>query len=313
LSGFRARLTPVRRSVLRVARPHPVGNTPRIDNRRPESFCAVLVPAADVGRPARPHPKEIPVRRAFLAAAAALLAAVSIVGCGGNAADSDTLRVGTEGTYSPFSYQGTDGKLTGYDVEIAQAVGAKLGKKVEFVQTPWDAIFAGLEAKRFDLIANQVTINDERKAKYDLSEPYTVSEGVIVTRADDSSITSLADLKGKTTAQSATSNWAQVARDAGANVEAVEGFVQAIQLLKDSRVDATVNDTLAVGEYQRTNNDASIKIAGTTGDTSEQAFAARKDSGLIADVNKALDQLRADGTLKQISEKYFGSDVSASA
>ena len=256
------------------------------------------------------------MRRALLAAAAALLAVVSIVGCGGsggNPADSDTLRVGTEGTYSPFSYQGTDGQLTGYDIEIAQAVGAKLGKKVEFVQTPWDAIFAGLEAQRFDLIANQVTINDERKAKYDLSDPYTVSEGVIVTRADDTSITSLANLQGKTTAQSATSNWAQVARDAGANVEAVEGFVQAIQLLKDGRVDATVNDTLAVGEYQRTNNDAGIKIAGTTGDTSEQAFAARKDSGLIAEVNRALGELRADGTLKRISEKYFGSDVSASA
>ena len=256
------------------------------------------------------------MRRALLAAAAALLAVVSIVGCGGsggNPADSDTLRVGTEGTYSPFSYQGTDGQLTGYDIEIAQAVGAKLGKKVEFVQTPWDAIFAGLEAKRFDLIANQVTINDERKAKYDLSDPYTVSEGVIVTRADDTSITSLANLQGKTTAQSATSNWAQVARDAGANVEAVEGFVQAIQLLKDGRVDATVNDTLAVGEYQRTNNDAGIKIAGTTGDTSEQAFATRKDSGLIAEVNRALGELRADGTLKRISEKYFGSDVSASA
>jgi L-cystine transport system substrate-binding protein len=251
------------------------------------------------------------VRRALLAAAAALLAAVSIVGCSSDPAESDTLRVGTEGTYSPFSYQGPDGNLTGYDVEVAQAVAAKLGKKVEFVQTPWDAIFAGLEAKRFDLVANQVTINDERRAKYDLSEPYTVSEGVIVTRADDTSITSLADLRGKTTAQSATSNWAQVARDAGANVEAVEGFVQAIQLLKDRRVDATVNDTLAVGEYQRQNNDAGVKIAGTTGDTSEQAFAARKDSGLIPEVNRALGELRADGTLKGISEKYFGSDVSA--
>jgi cystine transport system substrate-binding protein len=251
------------------------------------------------------------VRRTLLAAAAALLAAISIVGCSSDSADSDTLRVGTEGTYSPFSYQGTDGTLTGYDVEVAQAVGAKLGKKVEFVQTPWDAIFAGLEARRFDLVANQVTINDERRAKYDLSEPYTVSEGVIVTRADDTTITSLTDLRGKTTAQSATSNWAQVARDAGANVEAVEGFVQAIQLLKDRRVDATVNDTLAVGEYQRQNNDAGIKVAGTTGDTSEQAFAARKDSGLIPEVNRALDELRTDGTLKGISEKYFGSDVSA--
>ena len=251
------------------------------------------------------------MRRTLLAVAAALLAAVSIVGCSSDPAESDTLRVGTEGTYSPFSYQGPDGNLTGYDVEVAQAVAAKLGKKVEFVQTPWDAIFAGLEAGRFDLVANQVTINDERRAKYDLSEPYTVSEGVIVTRADDTTITGLADLRGKTTAQSATSNWAQVARDAGANVEAVEGFVQAIQLLKDRRVDATVNDTLAVGEYQRQNDDAGIKIAGTTGDTSEQAFAARKDSGLIPEVNRALGELRADGTLKGISEKYFGSDVSA--
>ena len=240
------------------------------------------------------------------------LAAVSITGCS-SGADADTLRVGTEGTYSPFSYQGTDGKLTGYDVEVVTAVAGKLGKQVEFTQTPFDSIFAGLEAKRFDIIANQVTVTDERKAKYDLSEPYTVSEGVIVTRADDTSITSLADLKGKTTAQSSTSNWAGVARDAGANVEAVEGFVQAIQLLKDKRVDATVNDTLAVGDYQRAKNDSSIKVAGKTGDTSDQAFAMLKGSGLVVDVNRALDELRADGTLKTISEKYFGSDVSSAA
>ena len=252
------------------------------------------------------------MRRILSSLAAVLIAAVSITGCS-SGADADTLRVGTEGTYSPFSFQGTDGKLTGYDIEVVTAVAGKLGKKVEFVQTPFDAIFAGLESKRFDLIANQVTINDERKAKYDLSQPYTVSEGVIVTRADDTAITSLADLKGKTTAQSSTSNWATVARDAGANVEAVEGFVQAIQLLKDGRVDATVNDTLAVGDYQRAKSDTSIKVAGKTGDTSEQAFAALKDSGLMPDVNRALDELRADGTLKTISEKYFGSDVSSAA
>ncbi|GAA1316952.1 amino acid ABC transporter substrate-binding protein [Pseudonocardia xinjiangensis] len=249
------------------------------------------------------------MRRTLLAAAVVLLSAVMIVGCSGGS-DATTLRVGTEGTYSPFSFQGPDGKLTGYDVEVAQAVGAKLGRTVEFVQTPWDAIFAGLESKRFDLVANQVTITDERRAEYDLSEPYTVSEGVIVTRADNTGITSLADLRGRTTAQSATSNWADVARGAGADVEAVEGFVQAVRLLKDGRVDATVNDTLAVGEYQKTTGDTGVKVAGSTGDTSEQAFAARKDSGLVPEVNRALDELRADGTLARISEKYFGSDVS---
>lgn len=249
------------------------------------------------------------MRSKIIAVATALLAAISVAGCS-SGPDASTLRVGTEGTYSPFSFQGTDGKLTGYDIEIVEAVGAKLGKKVEFVQTPWDAIFAALEAKRFDLVANQVTINDARKAKYDLSKPYTTSEGVIVTRADNSDITTLANLKGKTTAQSATSNWATVAKDAGAKVEAVEGFVQAVQLLKDGRVDATVNDTLAVAEYQKVRKDSGVKVAGKTGDTSQQAFAARKDSGLIADVNRALDELRADGTLKRISDKYFGSDVS---
>ncbi len=196
-------------------------------------------------------------------------------------------------------------------MDVIRAVGDKLGVSVEFTQTPWDSIFAGLEAKRYDLVANQVTVNDERTQKYDLSTPYTYSEGVIVTRADDNSITSLADLNGKTTAQSATSNWAQVARDAGANVESVEGFVQAITLLKDGRVDATVNDNLAVAEYQKQTSDTGVKVAGETGDTSEQAFAARKDSGLMPDIDKALDELRADGTLAQISQKYFGTDVSA--
>ena len=248
------------------------------------------------------------MRRTILALAAALLALTTLVGC--SSGGSDTLRVGTEGTYSPFSFQGPDGQLTGYDVEVARAVGAKLGKEVEFVQTPWDSIFAALESQRIDLVANQVTVNDERKARYDLSTPYTVSEGVIVTRADDTAIRSLADLRGRTTAQSATSNWAEVARGAGANVEAVEGFVQAVQLLKDGRIDATVNDTLAVGEYEKSTGDRGVKVAGTTGDTSEQAFAARKDSGLMPDVDRALAELRADGTLTQLSEKYFGSDVS---
>ena len=163
---------------------------------------------------------------------------------------SGVLRVGTEGVYAPFSYHDrASGELVGYDVDVANAVGEKLGVRVEFVETPWDSIFAALEADRFDVVANQVTINAERKAKYDLSEPYAVGEGVIVTRADDNSITSLADLKGKMAAENATSNWAQVAREAGARVEPVEGFTQAITLLTQGRVDAVVNDSIAVYAY----------------------------------------------------------------
>jgi ABC-type amino acid transport substrate-binding protein len=120
------------------------------------------------------------------------------------------LRVGTEGVYSPFSYHDpATGQLVGYDVDVARAVADKLGVKVEFVETPWDAIFAALEANRFDVVANEVTINAERKQKYDLSEPYSVGEGVIVTRADDNSVKSLDDIQGKVAGETATSNWAR--------------------------------------------------------------------------------------------------------
>ena len=148
-----------------------------------------------------------------------LLAALTSAACGGSSGEnqvksSGVLRVGTEGVYSPFSYHDANNELVGYDVDVAKAVGEKLGVRVEFVETPWDAMFAALEANRFDVVANEVTINPERQAKYDLSEPYSVGEGVIVTRADNNSIKSLADLKGKVAAENATSNWSDIARKA---------------------------------------------------------------------------------------------------
>lgn len=247
-----------------------------------------------------------------------LLAALMLTACGSSTSNGDNpvksagvLRVGTEGVYSPFSYHDpATGQLVGYDVDVARAVADKIGVKVEFVETPWDSIFAALEANRFDVVANEVTINDERKAKYDLSEPYSVGEGVIVTRADNNSIKTLADLKGKVAAENATSNWSEVARKAGARVEAVEGFTQAIKLLNQGRVDVVINDSIAVYAYLAETGDTTVKIAGNVGEKSEQGFAARKDSGLLPDLNKALDELRADGTLADISQKYLKANAS---
>ncbi|MBP2411885.1 cystine transport system substrate-binding protein [Arthrobacter stackebrandtii] len=218
----------------------------------------------------------------------------------------------TEGTYKPFSYhEGGAGELTGYDVEVARAVADKLGVKAKFEETQWDSIFAGLEAKRFDAVANQVTVNPTRQEKYELSTPYTVSQGVIVTQDGTTDITSFADLKGKTTAQSLSSNWYTLAKDSGANVEAVEGWAQSVSLLKDGRVDAIVNDKLTFLDYQHTNPKSGLKIAATTKDSSESAFAFRKGSTALTDaVDSALKDLAADGTLAKLSEKYFGEDVS---
>lgn len=223
-----------------------------------------------------------------------------------------TLTVATEGTYKPFTYhEDGSGTLVGYDVEIAQAVGKKLNLTVAFEETQWDAIFAGLEAGRFDVIANQVSINDERQAKYLLSDPYTVSPGALIVPEDNTDITTFESLKGKTTAQSLTSNWYELAKSYGAKVEGVEGWAQSVELLKQGRVDATINDKLTLLDYQKTNGASGLKIAAETADPSRNAFALKKgNDALLADINTALGELQSDGTLATIGEKYFGTDVS---
>lgn len=268
--------------------------------------------------------------RRLIAVTALVLGAAALTACSGSTAPAEssssseegtndfglvkdgTLTVATEGTYRPFSFHGDGGTgdLTGYDVEIIQAVADKLDLEVDFKETQWDAIFAGLDAGRFDVIANQVTINDDRKASYLFSAPYTVSPGVIVVAEDDDSISSFDDLQGKTTAQSLTSNWNDLAKESGANVEGVEGWAQAVELLRQGRVDATINDKLTFLDYEKTNSPTGLKIAAETEDAGEQAFVFTKDKkSLVEAVDAALEELRADGTLAEISDKYFGADV----
>ena len=226
--------------------------------------------------------------------------------------EAGVLVVGTEGTYRPFSYhEDGSGDLTGYDVEVIRAVAEELGVEVQFEETQWDAIFAGLEAGRFDAIANQVSITPEREAAYTFSEPYTLSPGVIVVRDDDNSITSFASLDGKTTAQSLTSNWYALAEESGATIEAVEGWAQAVTLVAQARVDATINDRLTFLDYKQQTGAVGLKVAAETDDVSRSAFAFRAGSdALAAAVNEALASLAADGTLAEISAEFFGEDVS---
>ena len=244
------------------------------------------------------------MRRALLPALAAALAlALSACGSGGSSpgssagsgASGEVLRVASEGTYSPFTFHDPeDGELTGYDVDVARAVGEQMGREVRFTDVPFDSIFAGLQAGRYDAVVNEVSITPEREELYDFSTPYSVSTGVVVTRADDDSITSLADLSGKTTAQSTTSNFATVAKDAGAKVEAVEGFTQAVALVRQGRVDAIVNDRLAALDYLESTGDESVKIAASTDDRTEQGIALEKGSDLTPEVDAALAALSLD-------------------
>jgi L-cystine transport system substrate-binding protein len=224
--------------------------------------------------------------------------------------DDGKLLIGTEGTYAPFTFHDESGNLTGFDVEISREVAKRLGVEPEFKETQWDAIFAGLDAKRFDMIANQVGIRPDRQEKYSFSDPYITSAAVLITHKDNEKVKTFEDIKGLNAAQSLTSNYGELAKKHGANLVSVEGFTQSVELLASKRVDVTINDRISFLDYTKQRPDAPIKVAATSEDASASGLMFRKDSDtLVAEVNKALKEMIADGTYAKISEKWFGEDV----
>lgn len=224
--------------------------------------------------------------------------------------DDGKILIGTEGTYPPFTFHDTNGNLTGFDVDLAEEVAKRIGVKAEFKETQWDAMFAGLDAKRFDMIANEVGIRPDRQEKYDFSDPYITSAAVLIANKNNTKVKSFDDIKGLNSAQSLTSNYADIAKKFGANIVGVEGFQQAVELLAQNRVDVTINDKISYLDYTKQKPDAPIKIVATSEDASTSGFMFRKKSDTLVDaVNKALKDMVDDGTYKKISEKWFGVDV----
>ncbi|MFG6149903.1 amino acid ABC transporter substrate-binding protein [Halobacillus sp. B23F22_1] len=226
--------------------------------------------------------------------------------------EEGVLTVGTEGTYAPYTFHDENDELTGYDVEVAKEIGERLGLEIKFEETKWDSMFAGLNSERFDMIANQVGIKPDREEKYSFSEPYTYTAAVLVAKKDNENIQSFDDLEGALSAQSLTSNYAEIAEEYGAEIESVEGFNPAIELLRNDRVDSTVNDRLSVLDYlKQTGDNAQVEIVDQEDNASETAMMFRQDNPeLVEAVNGALEEMKEDGTLEEISKEWFDEDVS---
>ena len=133
-----------------------------------------------------------------------------------------TIIVGTEGTWSPWTYHDENDKLVGFDVEVMEAIAEKLGVKCEFVVAEWDSLLAGVESTRFDIVANGVDIDEDRKAKYNFTVPYAYNRVALIVTKDNNTIQSFEDLEGKTTTNSFGSTYAKLAESYGATNTAVD-------------------------------------------------------------------------------------------
>ena len=208
------------------------------------------------------------------------------------------------GHLRPFTFHEASGQLVGFDVDIGRAIAQRLGVKAEFVEGKWDGLIAGLDAKRYDAVINQVGITDARKAKYDFSDPYISSAAVLIVRDDNTTIKSFEDLKGRKSANTLTSNFGKLAQRHGADLVAVQGFNESIDLLTSGRVEATVNDNLSYLDFKKQKPNAKVKIAATdkAAEFSSSGVLLRKGNPeLVAAINKALADIKADGTYKTIS------------
>ena len=222
--------------------------------------------------------------------------------------------VATEGAWAPWTYHDEQGNLVGFDVEVAKAIADKLGVTATFAETEWDGIFAGLDAGRYDIAANGVEVTDERAEKYNFTTPYGYIHTALAVKKDNDSITSFEDLDGKTTANSLASTYMELAESYGATVQGIDTLEETIQLLTAGRIDATLNADVSFYDYLNVHPDADFKLVAFTEEASHVAIPLRKGdetATLLEAINNAIEELRADGTLSELGEKYFGQDISS--
>ena len=224
-----------------------------------------------------------------------------------------TMIVGLEGDWAPWSYVDENDELTGYDVEVAKAIADKLGVEIQIVPGEWDGLFAGMDAGRYDMVVNGVEVTEERADKYDFSTPYAYIRTALIVKGDNDSIKTFEDLKGKKTANSIASTYMNLAESYGATCYGVSTLDETLTMVLQGRVDATLNAIVSFTDYMAQHPDSNLKVVATTEDASNVAIPMRKGdevASLREAVSKAIEELQEDGTLSELSIRFFGEDIS---
>lgn len=246
---------------------------------------------------------------------------LGLTGCGAKATsgtlDKDTLVVGLDDTFAPMGFRDENGEITGFDIDLAKAMGEKLGKKIEFQSIDWNMKETELNGGNIDFIWNGYSISDERKKQVDFSVPYLKNRQIIITLAD-SDIATKADLEGKVVA----------AQTGSTAVDAIEAEPEVMATFKDGkpvtyesnndvlmdleagRVDAAVADEIIIRYYISKKGEEKYKILDEDFGEEEYGVGMRKgDTAMVEAFNKAYKELKDEGVVAIISTKWFGEDI----
>lgn len=241
---------------------------------------------------------------------------ISLVGCGSkeenNSMDKDTLVLGFDDTFVPMGFKGDGGKYTGFDIELAEEISKKLGKKIEYQPIDWTMKESELKNGNIDFIWNGFSITDERKKELDFTKAYLKNKQIIIT-LKDSDIKTKKDLNGKVVAAQDQSSAVDAIGDYKDNFKELVTFStndEALRDLEAGRCDAVVADEVLSKYYINLKGADNYKVLEDNFGEEEYAVGVRKgDKELIDAWNKAYDELVKDGTASKLSEKWFGDDI----
>lgn len=250
-----------------------------------------------------------------------VLAAGLAAGCGGTkekaAGDAPKkIVIGLDDNFPPMGFLDEKNEITGFDVELAKEAAKRLGTEVEFKGIDWASKEAEIQSGRIDALWNGLEITEERKKNLLFSEPYMNDQQVIFKRADDASITEEDDLKDKVVATQSASGTAEDYVDGHKDVTGYKDvkkyadYLSAFMDLENGRVDAIVCDEI-IGRYYMSKHPEKIAaLDGHVGPVTQFGVAYRKDDTALKEkMQKVLDEMRADGTMAKVSEKWFGKDI----
>ena len=238
-----------------------------------------------------------------------LLAAAATLAFGAQAVAAEKLKLGTEGAYPPFNLIDASGQVGGFDVEIGQALCAKMAVECEVVTSDWDGIIPALNARKFDFLIASMSITEERKAAVDFTDPYYTNKLQFVAPKGGEFKTDKASLKGKVIgAQRATiaGTWLEDNLDGVVDIKLYDTQENAYLDLSSGRLDGILADTFVQWEWLKSDAGQSFEFKGEpVFDNDKIGIAVRKNDPLRERLNKALAEIVEDGTYKKINDKYF--------
>jgi len=239
------------------------------------------------------------------------LVAAFPLAAGGSSDDADTISFAGSGGYPPFNFILESSEVDGFDVDVAKEIAKRMGKELKYVTTSWDGIIEGLRAGRYDGILGSMAITEARLEIVDFSTPYYYSGPQLIVRKE-SGITSVKDLSSKNTVALVTgTTFEDDAKKNGLKAKLYEDDNQTLMELINGRVDGVLTDRIVgLNAMSKMKGGDKLTLAGSVLRTEKMGIAFKKDSPLTAEVNKILEEMRADGTMKAISNKWFpGQDI----